>query len=221
MLKTAVKLGEILRRSGLVSEEHLAKALQVQRGTTKRLGEILVEIGLVTEQDIACAISRQLGIPFASSASLLTPKSGEGLEELVPEEFAQQHLVLPLSRTLDSLTVACVNPLDLITMDNLARISHCEINPVVTTKADIEPAIKRFYSNSVEMMLGQVIGQSYETVEATAAQPEEESLDLDRLRQAAEDAPTIRLVDLILRQAVKARASDNHFEPFKKRTILR
>src|SRR3990167_7934536 len=101
MLKTTEKIGELLMKSGLLSDEQLAKALQVQRGTRKRLGEVLVELGLVTEADIASALSKQLGIPFASNASgLLTARKGEGLEQLVPEEFARQHLVLPLSRNL-------------------------------------------------------------------------------------------------------------------------
>ena len=146
MLKLGPKLGEILIKAGLVNREQLEKALEIQRGTTKRLGEVLVELDLVTELDIASALSKQLGVPYASSASgLLNPLKGEGLEKFISAEFARQHLILPISRTLNSLTVACVNPLDLITMDSLSRVSHCEINPVVTTKADLEEAIDRFY----------------------------------------------------------------------------
>ena len=223
ILKQGDKLGQILLKAGLVTQEQLTKALEVQRGTTNRIGEVLVEIGLLTEMDIATALSRQLGIPFATSASgLLNPQKGEGLEQMVSEEFARQHLVLPLSRTLNSLTVACVNPLDLITMDNLSRLSHCEINPIMTTKVDLEHAIDRFYGKDDGSMLREAIGQSYEIhEEGTVATESEETLDLDRLKQAAEDAPTIRLVDLIIRQAIKDRASDIHIEPFKDKISLR
>jgi len=221
MLKTAEKLGEILVKSGLISKDQLGKALEVQRGTTRRIGEVLVELGLITEHEIATALSRQLGIPYATNASgLLTPRKGEGLEQLILEEFARQHLVLPLSHTLDSLTVACVNPLDLITMDNVSRMTHCEINPVVTTKVDLEGAIDRFYGG--DAMLRQAIGESYELAEQEAVAGEaDETLDLDRLKQAAEEAPVIRLVDLIIRQAIKERASDIHIEPFRDRISLR
>ncbi|MBI3321569.1 MAG: Flp pilus assembly complex ATPase component TadA [Candidatus Omnitrophica bacterium] len=221
ILKQRDKLGQILLKAGLLTEERLAKALQVQQGTTKRLGQILAEMELVTDLDIATALSKQLGIPFASSASgLLSPQKGDGLEQLVPEEFARQHLVLPLSRTLNALTVACVNPLDLITLDNLSRISRCEIHPVVTTREDLEQAIERFYGG--DSMLREAIGHSYEMSEAEGAMLEsEETLDLDRLKQAAEDAPIIRLVDLIIRQAIKERASDIHIEPFKDNLKLR
>ncbi|MBI3997164.1 MAG: Flp pilus assembly complex ATPase component TadA [Candidatus Omnitrophica bacterium] len=221
MLKTAEKIGELLLRNGTVTQEQLAKALEVQRGTTKRIGEVLIELGLTTEHDIASALSRQLGIPFTTSASgLLSPRKGDGLEQIVSEEFARQHLVLPLARNLNSLTVACVNPLDLITMDNLCRVSRCDINPVVTTRADLEQAIDRFYGG--DTMLREAIGQSYKIGEQESSTGEEdETLDLDRLKQAAEDAPVIRLVDLIIRQAIKERASDIHIEPFKERISLR
>ena len=220
VLKTTEKLGEILMRAGLISKDQLAKALEVQRGTTKRIGEILVELGVTTDQEIASALSKQLGILYATSASgLLAPRKGDGLEQMVSEEFARQHLVLPLSRNLDSLTVACVNPLDLITIDNLSRMSHCEINPVVTTRADLEPAIERFYGG--DSMLRTAITESYEIGLPEETERTDENLDLDRLKQAAEEAPVIRLVDLIIRQAIKERASDVHIEPFKDKIILR
>ena len=99
ILKQGDRVGQILMKGGLITQDQLTKALEVQKGTTKRIGEILVEIGLVTELDVASALSKQLGIPYASGASgLLSPQKGEGLEQLVPEEFARQHLVLPLSR---------------------------------------------------------------------------------------------------------------------------
>ena len=211
ILKTTEKLGEILIRSGLITREQFAKALEVQRGTKKQVGEILVELRLVTDLDLAMAFSKQLGIPYASSASgLLNPRKGEGLEELVSSEFARQHLILPLSRNLNSLTVACANPFDLITLDNLSRMTHCEINPVVTTRADLEQGLDRFYG--ADATLQEAVGQSYELAkeELLVAEEETETLDLDRLKQEAEGAPVIRLVDLIIRQAIKERASDVH-----------
>ncbi|MBI2495895.1 MAG: Flp pilus assembly complex ATPase component TadA [Candidatus Omnitrophica bacterium] len=218
MLKTTVKVGEILMKSGLISEEQLAKAIEVQRGTTKRLGEILVALGLITETDIAVALGKQLGIPFASSASGLLARKGEGLEDLVPEDFARQHLVLPLSRNLRSLTVACVDPLDLITMDNLNRLTDCDLNVVVTTRRELEQAIDILYGK--DSMFREAIDQSYQLVEELPTL-DDEGLSLDRLKQAAEEAPVIRLVDLIIRQAIRQRASDIHIEPWKDKISLR
>jgi type IV pilus assembly protein PilB len=214
------KLGDTLVKSGLLNREQLAKALEIQRGTTKRLGDILVELGLVTELDIVAALSKQLGIPYATRASgLLSPPKGEGLETLVPESFAKQHLVLPLSRNLNSMTIACVNPLDLITMDSLTRLTNCQINPIVTTRSDLEQALDAFYGEDSRFMAA--IGQSYQIVDESAEMTEAAFLSLDQLKQAAEEAPVIRLVDLIIRQAIRDRASDVHIEPFKETVSLR
>ena len=96
MLKTTEKLGEILVKTGVVSEAQMAKALEVQRGSSKLIGEVLVELGLATEVQIATAISKQLGIPFISSTSgVLSPPKDPEFEKLIPEEFARQHLVPP------------------------------------------------------------------------------------------------------------------------------
>ena len=221
IIKLADKLGEILMKSGALTDEQLKKALEIQRGTTKRLGEVLVELGLVSELDVVTALSKQLGLPYATlSSELLNPPKGEGLEELVPEEFARQYWVLPLSRNLNSLTVACINPLDIITMDNLSRLTGCEISPIVTTRADLERAIDVFYGE--DSMLREAIDKSYRIVdEDEKAAQEEELLSLDRLKRAAEEAPVIRLVDLVVREAIKQRASDIHIEPFKDTVKLR
>jgi len=219
MLKLGDRLGELLIKAGLITLEQLKKALEIQRGSTKRIGEILVELGLVSELDIAAALSKQLRIPYATRTSgLLKPPKGQGLEALVPEDFARQHLILPLSRTFNSLTVACVDPLDIITMDNLSRLSGCEINPIVTPKADLEQAINAFYGE--DSMLREAIGQSYQLVDEGPVAAEE-VLSLDRLKEAAEEAPVIRLVDLIIREAIKERASDIHIEPGQDQLSLR
>ncbi len=226
MLKVTDKLGEMLVNAGLLGREQLAKALDVQRGTRKRLGETLVELGLVSDLDVVTALTKQLGIPSATFASgLLSPPKGEGLEKLVPEEFARQYSVLPLSRHLNSLTLACLNPLDIIAMDNLSRLTGCEINPVVTTKSDLERAIDAFYSGSATMlasgsMLRDAVNKSYQMMEDDAAD-DPDHLSLDRLKQAAEEAPVVRLVDLIIREAIKRRASDIHVEPFQDTIKLR
>lgn len=223
MLKTAQKLGELLSKSGLISEAQLSKALEIQKGTTKRIGEILVELGLVTEFDIAVCLSQQLNIPYASGDSeSLRPKKGQGLEQVVSQEFARQHLLLPVSRNGTSLTVACVNPMDLITIDNLRRLSGCDVKLLVATRNDVERAIERFYGGGAEPPAPSAKPDGAERPAPPSAVSEDgDAIDLDVLKRAAEGAPVIRLVDLIIRQAIREQASDIHIEPFKDRTSLR
>ena len=221
MLKRGEKLGDLLVHMGLITEENLHKALQLQRGSNKRLGEVLAELGLASETDIVAALSKQLGIPYATrSSGLLKPTKGDGLETLVPKDFARQHCILPLSRQQNALTVACVNPLDLIMMDSLSRLTGCDINPVVSPKADLEQAIEVFYGGDASM-LQEAVAESYQMAADDSAAPTEELVDLDRLKEAAQEAPVIRLVDLIIRQAIKERASDIHIEPFLDKLVLR
>ena len=224
MTRSYLKLGEILIRDGLINEEQLNQALTQQRDEGARLGEILVKLGFISEQNMIAAIGKQLSIPYVSlSTEHLKPAVDQGLEELISKDFAVKNHVLPLSRNLNSLTCAISDPFDLILLDNLRKMTGCEINPVIATRADIEEAISKFYSKAD--MLKQAIHESYH-IEQTftkeeEGQSEEEGLSLDKLIEKAEEAPVVKLVDLILGQAIEERASDIHIEPFKERISLR
>ncbi len=221
MKKSKEKLGEILLKEKIITEEQLQKALQVQKKEGARLGDILVNLGLVAEHDIVIAIAKQLSIPYASySKGLLRPAEGQELSKLVSEEFARSHMLLPISRHLNSLTVAFVDPLDLITIDNLKHMTGCEINPIIATRSDIQRAVDEFYGR--EDLLKEAISDSYELEEFKAQKPDEhEDLSLDELISRAEEAPIVKLVDLLLMQAIRDRASDIHIEPFRNKINIR
>jgi len=224
MARARLKLGEILVKEGLLTEEQLQKALQAQLVEENKLGEVLVKLELVTEKDIALALGKQLGIPYVSlSKGQLKPAVDENLENLIPPDFARRYRVLPISRHLNSLTVALVDPSDLMVIDNLKKITGCEINPIISTHSEIEKAIDIFYGR--QDLLKEAIDNSYnpqesglETLEEVS---EDESLSLDKLIAKAEEAPVVKLVDLITKQAVEERASDIHIEPFKDKLNLR
>ena len=221
--KSRLKLGEILLKEGLITEEQLKRAIQVQKQEGKRIGETLVNLGLVAEKDIVVTLGKQLNIPYASLAKgLLEPDPNQDLDKLVSESFARHYCLIPLSRNLDSLTVALADPLDVIMMDNLKKMTGCEINPIVSSESDIVKAIDKFYGE--QDLLKEAISESYDESSITAdaeALPKEEELSLDTLIAKAEEAPVVKLVDLILRQAIKDRASDIHIEPFKDRISIR
>lgn len=216
-------MGEILIKEGLITEEQLQKALQTQLVEEAKLGEILVKLELVTEKDIALALGKQLGIPYVSlSKGQLKPSEEDNLEKIIPAEVARRYKVLPISRHLNSLTVAMVDPSDLIVLDNLKKITGCEINPIISTHSEIEQAIEQFYGR--QNLLKEAIESSYrkeEELETLGDTVEEESLSLDKLIAKAEEAPVVKLVDLIIRQAIEERASDIHIEPFKDKIVLR
>ncbi len=217
-----VRLGEILLAEGIITSTQLQEALRLQKEEGGRLGDVLVKLDYVKETQIVIALSKQLSIPYVSlSSGKLKPDPGQNLDEVVSYEFAVRNRVLPLSRNLNSLTVALFDPLDLILLDNLKKMTNCEINTILATKSDILRAIEDFYSK--EKIFKEAIEAAYgENVEEiTEISSEEEELSLDRLIAKAEEAPVIKLVDLIVHQAIEENASDIHIEPQRDSLILR
>ena len=218
-----LRLGEILLKEGLISAAQLERAISVQRQEGGRLGTILVKLGVIKEDQMVSALAKQLNISYFSlGTGMLKPAVDQGLEKLIPQDFAIKNSVLPLSRTLRSLTVAMYDPLDLIGIDNLRKLTGCEINPVIATKSDITKAIEEFYGKT--SMFKDAVDASYDLSGADSFFQEEtpdQELSLDKLIASAEEAPVVKLVDLIIRQAIDERASDIHIEPFKDKLSLR
>ncbi|MGD0337059.1 MAG: ATPase, T2SS/T4P/T4SS family [Candidatus Omnitrophota bacterium] len=221
-----LKLGELLIKDGLINAVQLEKALVLQRREGGRLGEMLVKLNFIKEEQMVAAIGKQLNIPyFTLGTGMLKPAVDQGLEALIPQEYAIKNLILPLSRTLKSLTIAMYDPLDIILLDNLRRLTSCDINPVIATRADIMKAIEEFYGGKSTMLKDAVAG-SYGTTPRIGEETEtisevEQELSLDKLIARAEEAPVVKLVDLIVRQAIDERASDIHIEPFRGKLNLR
>lgn len=216
-----LKLGELLVKEGLLKEAELQKAVLIQKQEGGRLGEVIVKLELVKEEDIVKVIGKQLGIPYFSyGTGMLKPSLDQKLDHYVSQEFAVRNYVLPLSHNFDTLTVAMADPLDLILIDNLKKLTGCDINPVIATKSDIIKAIEEFYGKT--SMLKDAVQASYDAGgEEIQVQALDQELSLDKLVARAEEAPVVKLVDLIIRQAIRERASDIHVEPFKDRISLR
>ncbi len=222
MRKSKLKLGEILINEGLVNQAQLDEALKCQKLDGRKIGDILIERGFMSENDFSNVLAKQLDIPFLSiEGGSLNPSKNDGLEELVPEYFARAQMVVPISRHLKSITVALVNPLDLIVMDNLKKISGHDINPVIATRGDIRKAISALYG--AKDLLGEVVDSSYDILSTGADTFQAKGLydSLEDTVSRAEEAPVIKLVNLLLIQAVKEKASDIHIEPFKGKINVR
>ena len=144
-----LRLGELLVQEGLISSAQLEKAIAIQKQEGGRLGEILIKLGMVKEDQMVAVLGKQFNIPYFSlGTGMLKPATDQELERLIPQDVAYKNGVIPLSRTLNSLTVAMSDPLDIILLDNLKRLTGCEINSVIATKSDITKAIEDFYGKS-------------------------------------------------------------------------
>ncbi|MFH0731407.1 MAG: ATPase, T2SS/T4P/T4SS family [Candidatus Omnitrophota bacterium] len=219
MRKSKFKLGEILIKQGLITNSQLEEVLRLQKQSGRPIGDILIKNNFVTEKDVCDALARQLDIPFASiKAGSLVPSEEQDLHRLVPEDFARQQMVLPLSKHANFLNVALFNPLDLLVIDNLRRITGCEVNPIIATRVDLREAIDKFYGK--REMLRDAVEESYSAKEGIIEE-RDDKVSLEDMVAKAEEAPVIKLVNLLLIQAVKERASDIHVEPFKQKINVR
>ncbi len=232
-----LRLGEILIQQGLITEEQLQIAITAQSKDEGRIGEILVKKGILTEEEIFAALATQLGMPYISSekADMLIPKKDQNLETLLPSDFASKNTVLPLSQHMNSLTCAISDPLDLLILDNLKRITGCAINPVLASSESIKKGIAQFYFDDVKSenggsLLDAAVEKSYshdhknhskDSFAISNKKSVSPELSLDKLIEKAEEAPVVKLVDLIIRQAIDERASDIHIEPFQNKIYLR
>jgi len=217
------RLGDILISEGIITEKQLEESVARQEKEGGKLGEVLTRLGHVTDEQIVIALSKQLAIPYISATSgKLTPTADQNLETLIPHDFAIRNIVLPLSRNLNSITVVMFDPLDLILIDNLKKITSCEINPVVSARGNILKAIQNFYGK--EKIFRDAIhaaGDSRDHGEIKEISSEDTDLSLDKLIAQAEEAPVVKLVDLLIRQAIEEGASDIHLEPHRDKLSLR
>ncbi|MBA4389800.1 MAG: type II secretion system protein GspE [Syntrophus sp. (in: bacteria)] len=215
-------LGDLLLEQRLVTREQLDKALEAQQNDGGRLGEVLVRKGLISEDNVAFALSEQFNVPLLSSKTGgIQPAEGQHLEKLISKQFALRNTMIPLSRDGNTLTCVMFDPLDFMLIDELRKITRLEIIPVVATKSDIVKAIEEFYGG-LEMTKKETgkhhtIGK----VDLKAGENGEESLSIDNIITRATAAPVVKLVDLMLWQAINKRASDIHIEPFEDRFSLR
>ncbi len=211
-----MRLGDALISEGLINEEQLQQALALQKKSGKRLGAVLVEMHLVTEHDIVQILSKQLKIPYIDLSNYLIDPV---IAKLVPEHIAKRHMLIPINKVGNKLTVAMVDPLNIIAIDDIQLMTGLMVKPVVATQSDINKALQDAYGAVAQQdkLMGELddIGKEGEAGGGGGD-------DLDQLGELGEnDAPIIRLCNLVISQAVQNGVSDIHIEPFEKELRIR
>lgn len=208
------RLGEVLLEQELITQDQLKECIVIQRQSGNSMASILVEKGYLDEEDLVVTLSEQLGIPHIRVAHYNIPQ--EVLDE-VPETLARQYQMLPVSVTGDVLTLAMSDPLNIMALDDLRMLTSYEIEPVVAVQSELMETIEKHYGagKKGEELYNELIGDGEEE-NVDLIEEEEDVGDISQLKSDAEDAPVIRLVNLILLKALEAGASDIHVEPFEK-----
>jgi len=210
----AVKLGEMLLKAGMVSQEQLQEALEAQKKNGGRLGFNLVRLGIVREDDITQLLSEQYGVPFINLRHF---EIDETVIKLIPTEVAQKYLVVPVNRTGATLTIAMADPTNVFAMDDIKFMTGYNVEPVVASEIAVREAIEQYYGSAHALELKKVMDEMAEAeAEALEVMEEDEELDVHKLEQATEDAPVVKLVNIILTDSIKKNASDIHIEPYEK-----
>ncbi|TMI77074.1 MAG: type II secretion system protein GspE [Bacillati bacterium ANGP1] len=200
------RIGDILVETGVISAQQLTEALARQRRTRERLGRILVEQKVATEKQIAQALAAQLDLPLVNLASArIDPKA----VKLVPEALARKRRVLPLVLEGEHLVIAMADPLDVYAVDDVGIAAHRPVKAVVAVESEVEAGIARAYGMGAA---AQAVLVDVEEEAPVQAPPEE--------GEGVDDAPVVRLVNLILTQALKDRASDIHVEHGAMQTVM-
>ena len=213
-MSTPVKrLGELLIERGKLDAGSLERALRLQQDSGERLGALLVTLGIVAPRDVAEALAVQLGLPLLDGSGY--PELPI-LEERVSPRFLRDARALPVREDADELVLAMADPTDHYAMDAFAMVTGRRVRPMVAVPGDLDAALERLYGAGKSAM-GQIVGDDVEM------RGDELAFDADvqQLKDLASEAPVIRLVSLLITNALAARASDIHIEPFENRLVVR
>jgi len=209
------RLGDLLVKEKIITPEQLDRALKAQRegGGQIRLGSTLVQLGYVSDEEVTNFLSRQYGVP---AINLQYFEIDPAVVKLIPEETAKRYQILPLSRVGASLTIAMADPTNVFAMDDIKFMTGFNIEPVVASEPAIAEAILKAYgSTAPEENVDELLAAMGEEADVEL-QAEQEEMDLSELEKSADEAPIVKLVNIVMSDAVKRGASDIHIEPYEK-----
>ncbi len=214
-----IKLGELLVQENLISPQQLQEALTYQKQHGGKLGYNLVKLGFVKDEEIAGLLSRQYGVPAINLARFEIDPT---VIKLVPAETAQKYQILPLSRAGANLTIAMVDPTNVFAMDDIKFMTGYNVEPVVASETAIMESIDKYYGSAHSLQLKEVMSELAETDGGDVEVLEEASdIDLEELERSSEEAPVVKLCNLILTDALRRGASDIHIEPYEREFRVR
>lgn len=212
------KLGEILVKDRIITQEELEAALKEQDRTGESLGQILIKKGLTTEWEIAAALGKQLNVPFITLSHY---EIDEEVIKSIPEEIIRKYKIVPVDKTGNTLTVALADPSNIYLLDELRILTKSQIVPVISFETDIIETINKYLSNDKSKYEEMLKDITEEPQAMEVLTPSEEAPEEGELEEDVNQAPVIQLVNLIISEAIKSRASDIHIEPQEKALRLR
>ncbi|MBC7189216.1 Flp pilus assembly complex ATPase component TadA, partial [Candidatus Aerophobetes bacterium] len=205
-----------LLKEKFITQEELERAQKYQKQHGGSLADALIKLGIINEEQLIIGLAKQLGIPHVKLSNY---KIDPEVMELLPEEIIRKEKVIPLAKSGNSLTIATSDPLNVLLIDSLRARTGYTIQTIAATPSEIEQVIGSYFSTKAEKTLSELIKSTDDdTLTLVGA---EERVDLDRLLQEAEEAPIVKMVNMILSRGIRERASDIHIEPFENKVQVR
>jgi type IV pilus assembly protein PilB len=218
------RIADVLVEDGLLTAAQVAELVELQKKDGVRLQKLVVERGYIAEQDLVVSMGRVLRVP---PINLSRVSVNPDLADLIPREVAHNYRVVPVSRLENCLYLAMADPLNVLAIDDVRRITKLDIIPLITSEKAIQDKLVQIETGKAGTMEDIIQDAQKQAEEEDAAESLEtvkevtEEVNLDKLTSVAEEAPVIKLANLILVQAIKERASDIHIEPFERAVRLR
>ncbi len=211
------RLGDLLVADGLLTPAQLQKALGEQKGSTEKLGSVLIKLGFINEEQLIGFLSRQYGVPSITLAQL---EIDPAVLRLVPAPIAKKYEVIPVRKMGSSLAVAMADPTNVFALDDIAFMTNLQVLPLVASQSAIRKAIDRHYESKTEAIASvmQDMSTDLANVEVVEGDEEERSAQVDilELKESGGEAPVVKLVNMVLVDAIQKGASDVHFETYEK-----
>ncbi len=211
------RLGELLVREKLISPLQLAKAMETQRASGGRLGHQLTKLGYIEENELTAFLSKQYGVP---SINLSDFEIDAEVLKLIPKEVVVRHQVIPINKSGNTLIIAMADPSNIYAVDDIKFITSFNIDVVVASEGQIAEAIEKYYTSNVTFEDVMVDFSGGEDDVELGGDVDEDINVLD-LEKSAGDAPVVKLVNLVLLDAIRKGASDIHIEPYEKQLRIR
>src|SRR3954451_16395478 len=208
------KLGELLTRNGKINQIQLNEALTMQKEQGGRLGTNLVKLGYLTEKELVDSLAQHFRVP---SVDLSGMEVDEAVIKIIPADIARKYTILPVSKSGATVTGAMIDPTNVFAMDDVKFMTGYRVEPVVASEPAIRAAIDRYYGSTHAIELKKVMSDLSEEGSGTDLEvlDEDQDLDLAALEEESEQAPVVKLVTLVLTDAIKRGASDIHIEPYE------
>src|SRR5437899_9521467 len=210
------RLGDLLVADGLLTAEQLRKALAEQKGSPEKIGSVLIRLNYINDEQLIGFLSRQYGVPSITVAQL---DIDSDVLKLVPAPTARKYEVIPVRKMGNSLAVAMADPTNVFALDDIAFMTNLQVLPLVASQTAIRKAIDRNYQSKTEAIASVMQDISSDLANIEVVEGEEDTgskVDVFELKESADEAPVVKLVNMVLVDAIQKGASDVHFETYEK-----